>query len=81
MLPIPQHIDACFSNALMKKGIPTYKQFQFKKWLRYYLDFCSKYNHLPTNGKSLAPFIRKLESKNQSAQQQNQDRRTEPWPW
>jgi hypothetical protein len=67
-----QHIDARFSNALMKRSIPTQEHFQYKKWLRLYLDFCSKYNHLPTNGQSLAPFIRKLKSKNQSAQQQKQ---------
>ena len=72
MLPISQHINTRFSNALMKKGIPKQEQFQYKKWLRYYLDFCSKYNHLPTNGQSLAPFINKLKSKNQSVQQQKQ---------
>ena len=72
MLPISQDINTRFSNALIKKGIPKQVQFQYKKWLRYYLDFCSKYNHLPTNGQSLAPFINKLKSKNQSAQQQKQ---------
>lgn len=72
MLPIPQHIDARFSNELIKKGISTKEQFQYKKWLRNYLDFCSKYNHSPTNRQNLTPFINNLKSKKQSAQQQKQ---------
>ncbi len=44
----------------------------YLKWLRYYLDFCHKYdfNHLDDN--SLPPFIEKLRSKKQNDIQQRQ---------
>ena len=37
---------------------------QFRKWLRFYLDFCSKYGHSPGLKSSLPLFIAKLASKN-----------------
>jgi len=38
----------------------------YKKWLRYYLDFCFKYNHNKTNKKTLDLFIGKLKEKKQN---------------
>ena len=43
----------------------------YKKWLRYYLDFCHKYNHEFSVKKSLAHYINKLKEKSQTDQQQN----------
>lgn len=40
------------------------------KWLRYYLDFCQKYGHLPRERDSLQPWLLKLASKRQSEAQQ-----------
>jgi hypothetical protein len=38
----------------------------YKKWLRYYLDFCQKYNHPISTKESLGAFIKKLQQKNQT---------------
>jgi len=44
----------------------------YKKWLRYYLDFCEKY-HVPAHHReSLPKFLDKLEEKRQSKAQQEQ---------
>jgi hypothetical protein len=36
----------------------------FRKWLRFYLDFCSKYGHSPRSKSSSPLFMAKLASKN-----------------
>jgi len=40
--------------------------------LRFYLDFCAKYEHPPRDHDSLQPFLVKLASKRQSAAQREQ---------
>ena len=57
---------------LAQKQIPPNSQPHYLKWLRYYLDFCRKYNFKESGKKSLPHFINKLKEKKQSAQQQNQ---------
>tara|TARA_B100000614_G_scaffold257181_1_gene276994 strand:- start:1155 stop:2441 length:1287 start_codon:yes stop_codon:yes gene_type:complete len=37
----------------------------YRKWLRFYLDFCTKYRKDPRNSDSLPDFINKLREKNQ----------------
>ena len=44
----------------------------YKKWLRYYLDFCQKYHFPPIHKDSLPPLIRKLQEKKQTKVQQEQ---------
>ena len=72
MIRIPQDILQKFEILLEKDGIPVSKHNFFKKWLRYYLDFCNKYEHDPEQTASLPLFINKLRSKKQSRQQQKQ---------
>jgi len=48
------------------KPIPHYR-----KWLRYYLDFCQKYG-FQSDTKSLPHFIKKLKEKKQTDLQQKQ---------
>jgi len=43
-----------------------------QKWLRYYLDFCRKYNFLQTQRGSLTHFLIKLQKKKQTKAQQDQ---------
>ena len=38
----------------------------YRKWLRFYLDFCHKYGHSYAGAESLPPFLDKLASKGQS---------------
>lgn len=44
----------------------------YKKWLRFYLDFCRKYNHPTATEESLRQFIKKLQEKNQTPEQRKQ---------
>ena len=44
----------------------------YRKWLKYYLDFCFKYHHDKSKKESLSYFIKKLKDKNQTEQQQKQ---------
>ncbi|MFQ5597759.1 MAG: integron integrase [Nitrospiria bacterium] len=61
-----------FDTVLTKNGIDTRYHFYYKKWLRYYLDFCKKYRH-PENKKASIPlFITKLKEKRQTESQQKQ---------
>jgi hypothetical protein len=55
MLPIPPGLQAQFEEHLKKTSVPEAQRGLHKKWLRYYLDFCRKYDFLPTQGGELAP--------------------------
>jgi len=72
MIKIPQEILQKFEILLGQNGIPANKHNFFKKWLRYYLDFCQKYKHQSKNIDSLPLFINKLRVKKQSKRQQKQ---------
>ncbi|MFH2046203.1 MAG: integron integrase [Pseudomonadota bacterium] len=72
MLAIPSQILEQFEAILIKRKIPNNLQVAYKKWLRYYLDFCGKYSHPPANKDKLLLFVRKLQEKKQTKEQQDQ---------
>ena len=72
MIVIPTALLARFESALTKKSVPNGQRNYYKKWLRYYLDFCQKYSHPPSTKESLQQFIKKLQEKNQTPWQQKQ---------
>jgi len=72
MIQIPQEILNEFDKFLRKENVEAGKQVFFRKWLRYYLDFCHKYKHDSKSPDSLPLFINKLRDKKQSRQQQKQ---------
>lgn len=72
MKQIPTKISGLYDKHLNDKAIPKRDYFYYRKWLRYYLDFCSKYSHTKTNKESLKLFIEKLKEKNQNNQQLKQ---------
>jgi integron integrase len=72
MLPIPPGLQAQFEEHLKKRSIPEGLRGVYRKWLRYYLDFCQKYHFPPANGESLPRFIEKLQEKKQTTEQQQQ---------
>ena len=72
MKQVPQEFLKQFESRLLSKGIPHADHPKFKKWLRYYIDFCSKYGHPAKNTDSLPLFIIKLREKKQSRKQQKQ---------
>jgi len=72
MLAIPSALQAQFEEYLRNKEIPNSLQGAYKKWLRYYLDFCQKYHFPPIHKESLPHFIHKLQEKKQTKEQQDQ---------
>ena len=56
---------AQFQISLEKKSVPKKYQPHYKKWLRFYWEFCEKYHHALPKPESLRPFIEKLRHKKQ----------------
>lgn len=72
MKKIPENIDAIFSRRMKNAGLVISLQNEFRKWLRFYLDFCSKYYLDPANHETPAQFMQKLNEKGQSPEKQKQ---------
>ncbi len=72
MINIPQNIINSFDDLLIKRSIEQQYHRHYKKWLRYYLDFCWKYNHQDVDKTTLPYYIKKLQEKNQNQYMQNQ---------
>jgi len=72
MRSIPSPLQAQFDNHLRKRAVPKEDHGLFKKWLRYYLDFCEKYQLHATEKESLPAFLGKLREKRQTKAQQQQ---------
>jgi hypothetical protein len=71
-LQVSRKILDYFDRRLEGAGISERERPDYRKWVRFYLDFCDKYGHAPRSRASLGPFLAKLASKNQSAAQQQQ---------
>jgi integrase len=72
MKPIPGVLVEAFSNTLAAASVKKHLAGAYLKWLRFYLDFCVKYQHQPRDPDSLQPFLQKLAAKNQSQANQEQ---------
>ena len=72
MLKLPITLNQQFDNLLLNKTFSDKDRAFYKKWLRFYWDFCHKYEHDVFHSESLPLFLQKLQNKNQSEQQQNQ---------
>jgi hypothetical protein len=72
MLLIPNEIFIQYISYLNKRGILAAHQGQYKKWLRYYLDFCDKYPVPGANSDRVRLFCEKLRDKKQSESQREQ---------
>ncbi len=72
MKKIPEKIYKIFRSRITAAKIPQAEQRKFLKWLRFYLDFCSKYHHAPKNPESAGAFMAKLSQKRQTLDQQKQ---------
>jgi integron integrase len=72
MLIVPSALQTQFEACLHNQAIPPHTHGFYKKWLRYYLDFCHKYHFPPAHKDSLGPFLNKLQEKKQTQAQQNQ---------
>ncbi|MFA5924480.1 MAG: integron integrase [Methylococcaceae bacterium] len=72
MIALPSEILDPFDQLLRSKSLQSNARFVYTKWLRYYWDFCQKYQHNPLNANSLPLFLKKLQDKQQSEQQQQE---------
>lgn len=63
---------ARFETYLIANKVSENSHAYYKKWLRFYLDFCAKYLLDPTRRESLATFLQKLRDKKQTDMQQQQ---------
>ena len=66
MIPLPPQISKQFDTHLAEGAISNSVCAYYRKWLRYYWDFCQKYQFDPACRKSLSPFLQKLQDKNQA---------------
>lgn len=66
MIALPEKIASQFDELLFNYSVPKNNYFYYKKWLRFYWDFCHKYQHNPFYKDSLPFFIKKLEEKRQT---------------
>ena len=66
MLTIPQDLLGRFVTALEQRGVPLAQHSYYKKWLRYYVNFCDKFRLEATSSKSQAQFLDNLREKKQT---------------
>ncbi|MFC1815980.1 integron integrase [Thermodesulfobacteriota bacterium] len=72
MLPISQSDLTRFNEALLQRAVPGAFHVHYRKWLRYFLDFCRKYPPPGARSEQIRLFIEKLRSKKQTPQQCSQ---------
>ena len=72
MIKVPAGLWRKYAEQLGEANVPPDELGDYRKWLRYYLDFCRKYGHAYAAGDSLPPFLEKLASKGQSDAQRGQ---------
>jgi hypothetical protein len=72
VLTIPDEILKPFDAVMEEKPIPLVLRPNYRKWLRYYLDFRDKYPPPDSKSEQVRLFIDKLRSKNQPQNMLNQ---------
>jgi len=72
MQPVPKDILDRFDVILNQRNVPAASRSDYRKWLRYFLDFQAKYPLPDSRADQVRLFAEKLRSKNQTAQQLEQ---------
>jgi len=72
MITISDNLTRHYDRLLNQHPIVQNQQPYYRKWLRFYLDFCHKYAFDPNNRDSFAPFNKKLQKRGQSEQLRRQ---------
>jgi len=70
MLPISNEITVAYDAVLKKRAVPVTRHADYRKWLRYFLDFRSKYTLSDLRSEQVRLFIQKLKEKKQTTEQQ-----------
>ncbi len=72
MIELPADLVANFDQKLTQGKVPDAYRNYYRKWLRFYWDFCHKYGLHPSDAKSLPPFLEKLATNKQPKAYQQQ---------
>ncbi|ETR65415.1 MAG: hypothetical protein OMM_14284 [Candidatus Magnetoglobus multicellularis str. Araruama] len=72
MIIPPSNIQELYQRLLTDNSIPKNLHFYYKKWFRYYWDFCHQYKATVNDQNSLPLFKKKLFEKNQNKYQVQQ---------
>src|SRR3989338_5523173 len=72
MQTVPDDIGEQYSAVLKKRTVPVSRHADYMKWLRYFLDFRSKYPLPDSRSEQVRLFIQKLREKKQTNEQQKQ---------
>jgi hypothetical protein len=72
MIKGPPEILSRFDARLTREPIPAPIRSFYQRWIQFYFDFCSKYQHDAFSQKSLSPFLAKLAEKKQPSQLRKQ---------
>lgn len=72
MILIPKDVFDDYAKYLAQKNVTAVVQTEYKKWLRYYLDFCDKYPLPDSKSERVRLFAEKLREKKQSEKQREQ---------
>ena len=69
MLAVPENVLARYNAVLKQRAVHETVHVHYRKWLRYFLDFCEKYSPPASKSEQVRLFIEKLKSKKQTPQQ------------
>jgi hypothetical protein len=72
MLLIPNAVLTRYAAYLMKRGTTVARHAEYKKWLRYYLDFCNKFPVQDAKSERVRQFMEKPRSKKQTETRRQQ---------
>ena len=72
MKVIAKELETVFLRKMTERDVPSGQRNDYLKWLRFYLDFCMKYEFQPRDKDSLESFLQKLSEKRQSPERQKQ---------
>ncbi|HEV8716782.1 MAG TPA: integron integrase [Candidatus Binatia bacterium] len=72
MIDIPADILARYAAVLVQCSVPPSHHGDYRKWLRYYLDFCAKRDLPDSRQERVRLFLAKLQEKKQTPEQQKQ---------
>jgi hypothetical protein len=72
MIKLSSETLVAFDKRMERAGVAAGEREDYRKWVRFYLDFCQKYGHPARSITSLDPFLVKLASKNQPANRRQQ---------
>jgi hypothetical protein len=69
MIPVPYDVMCKYIAVLKEHGIESARFSDYKKWLRYFFDFCAKYAESASLSEQVRLFLQKLRDKKQSVEQ------------